>query len=123
MGTLDFAIALTKSGFVRLCVLRFFHMPTDADFASLIESEMEQRGILGLNLLVCKHGEVLEQRSYGVANLEHNVLVTPETVFQIGSIGKQFVATAIMLLVEQGKIDLEAGPRQTVKNRHSRCMS
>ena len=84
-------------------------MPTDADFASLIESQMKQRGILGLNLLVCKHGEVLEQRSYGVANLEHNVLVTPETVFQIGSIGKQFVATAIMLLVAQGKIDLEAG--------------
>lgn len=98
-----------KYGLIKSRMLRSFNMPTDADFASLIESQMEQRGILGLNLLVCQHGQVLEQRSYGVANLEHNVPVTFETVFQIGSIGKQFAATAIMLLVAQGKIDLEAG--------------
>jgi CubicO group peptidase (beta-lactamase class C family) len=75
---------------------------------SLIQSEMEQWGIPGLNVMFRQHGKTLEQRSYGFANLEHGVPVKAETVFQIGSIGKQFAATAVMLLVEAGKIDLEA---------------
>ena len=75
---------------------------------ALIHSEMQQRGIPGLNVMVRQHGKVLEQCSYGFANLEHGVTVKPETVFQIGSIGKQFAATAVMLLVEAGKIELEA---------------
>jgi CubicO group peptidase (beta-lactamase class C family) len=75
---------------------------------SLIQSEMKQWGIPGLNVMVRQHGKTLEQRSYGFANLEHGVPVKAETVFQIGSVGKQFAATAVMLLVEAGKIDLEA---------------
>ena len=74
----------------------------------LIHTQMQQWGIPGLNVMVRQHGKVLEQRSYGFANLEHGVPVKAETVFQIGSIGKQFAATAVMLLVEAGKIDLEA---------------
>jgi CubicO group peptidase (beta-lactamase class C family) len=38
---------------------------------------------------------------YGVANAEHGVRVTPQTVFQSGSIGKQFTAMAIMMLIEE----------------------
>jgi CubicO group peptidase (beta-lactamase class C family) len=75
---------------------------------AFIQSEMQQRGVPGLNLLIRQHGKTLERRSYGFANLEHGVPVKAETVFQIGSIGKQFAATAVMLLVEAGKIDLEA---------------
>jgi CubicO group peptidase (beta-lactamase class C family) len=74
----------------------------------LIQTAMQQWGIPGLNVMVRQHGKVLEQGSYGFANLEHGVPVKSETVFQIGSIGKQFAATAVMLLVEAGKIDLEA---------------
>ncbi len=75
---------------------------------ALIHTAMQQWGIPGLNVTVRQHGKVLEQGSYGFANLEHQVPVKAETVFQIGSIGKQFAATAVMLLVEAGKIDLEA---------------
>jgi CubicO group peptidase (beta-lactamase class C family) len=75
---------------------------------ALIHAAMQQWGIPGLNVMVRQHGKILEQHSYGFANLEHGVPVKAETVFQIGSIGKQFAATAVMLLVEAGKIDLEA---------------
>src|SRR4029079_7483166 len=44
---------------------------------------------------------------YGLANVEHQVPVKPETIFQSGSMGKQFTATAVMMLVEDGKITLE----------------
>src|SRR5262249_49574053 len=41
------------------------------------------------------------------ANIEHNVAVKPETIFQSGSVGKQFTAMAVMMLVEDGKIGLD----------------
>ena len=45
---------------------------------------------------------------YGFANLEHNVPVTPQkTVFQSGSVGKQFTAMAVMILIEEKKLDLD----------------
>ena len=44
---------------------------------------------------------------YGFANLEHNVRVTPQTVFQSGSVGKQFTAMAVMILTEEKKLDLD----------------
>ena len=46
-------------------------------------------------------------KGYGLANVEHQVPVKPETVFQSGSVGKQFTATAVMLLVEQGRVSLD----------------
>ena len=49
---------------------------------------------------------VILARGYGFANLELNVRVTPETVFQIGSLTKQFTATAVMMLAEEGKVGL-----------------
>lgn len=73
-----------------------------------IESEMQRRNIPGVGLAVIKDGEPVMVRSYGLANLEHGVPVKPETVFLSGSIGKQFAAFAVMLLVDDGKIDLDA---------------
>jgi CubicO group peptidase (beta-lactamase class C family) len=75
---------------------------------SLIQTSMQRHEIPGLNIMIRQHGKILEQRSYGFANLEHSIPVKAETVFQIGSIGKQFAATAVMLLVKAGKINLEA---------------
>jgi CubicO group peptidase (beta-lactamase class C family) len=80
----------------------------NAELDALIRTAMERHEIPGLNIMIRQDGEILEQHSYGFANLEHSVPVKAETVFQIGSIGKQFAATAVMLLVEAGKINLEA---------------
>lgn len=74
---------------------------------SYVKAEMRQRLIPGLSLAIVRNGKVALLRSYGFSNVEHQVPVKPETVFQSGSIGKQFTATAVMILVEEGKLSLE----------------
>ena len=49
----------------------------------------------------------MKAQGYGLANVELNVAVKPEAVFQTGSVGKQFTATAVMMLVEEGKVGLD----------------
>ena len=72
-----------------------------------IRREMEKQHIPGLSLLVSRDGKPIRAQGYGLANVELHVPVKPETVFQSGSVGKQFTATAIMMLAEDGKIGLE----------------
>src|SRR3989449_4635705 len=72
-----------------------------------IKVEMERRHIPGLALAVARNGKIVKVRGYGVANLEHDVPMTPDTVFERASVTKQFTATAIMLLVEEGKVQLD----------------
>ena len=72
-----------------------------------IKTEQRIQRIPGISLAVIKNGEIVLARGYGLANVEHQVAVKPETIFQSGSVGKQFTATAIMMLVEDGKISLE----------------
>ncbi len=72
-----------------------------------IKSEMKKRQIPGVALAVIKDGKVVKMKGYGLANVELNVLVTPESVFDLASLTKQFTAAAIMLLVEDGKIGLD----------------
>jgi CubicO group peptidase (beta-lactamase class C family) len=72
-----------------------------------VQSEMQRQHIPGLSLLVARAGGILLVKGYGLANVELQVPVKPETVFQSGSVGKQFTATAVMMLVEGGKIKLD----------------
>jgi len=60
----------------------------------------------GAAVLVSRHGQVLFERGYGYADLEHGVRITPETKFRIGSVTKQFTAAAILRLQEQGKLSV-----------------
>jgi CubicO group peptidase (beta-lactamase class C family) len=55
---------------------------------------------------IVKNGEVMSAKGYGEANVEHHVPVSAETVFESGSVGKQFTSAAVMLLVQDGKIAL-----------------
>jgi CubicO group peptidase (beta-lactamase class C family) len=72
-----------------------------------IRSEMQQRRIPGLALLVMKNGKIERAQGYGFSNVELQVPVSPNTIFQSGSMGKQFTAMAVMMLVEQGKLSLD----------------
>src|ERR1700720_1802749 len=72
-----------------------------------IGAEMGRERIPGLALGIYSHGQILLTKGYGLANVELNVEVKPETVFQSGSVGKQFVSAAIMMLVEEGQIGLD----------------
>jgi CubicO group peptidase (beta-lactamase class C family) len=68
---------------------------------------MTRQRIPGVSLAIVKNGELVYAKGYGFANLEHNIPVKPETIFQSGSVGKQFTATAVMMLVEEGKVNLD----------------
>ncbi len=67
---------------------------------------LKEKQIPGCSVMVRHEGKLALCQGYGLANLEHDVRVTPQTIFQSGSIGKQFTAMAVMLLVEDGKIAL-----------------
>jgi CubicO group peptidase (beta-lactamase class C family) len=77
--------------------------PVDA----YVQAEMQKRHIPGLALLVIRGGQAIKQQGYGLANVELQAPVKPETIFQSGSMGKQFTATAVMMLVEEGKVSLD----------------
>ena len=72
-----------------------------------ITVEMQKQHIPGVSVAVIKGGQIILAKGYGFANVEHQVLVKPDTIFQSGSVGKQFTATAVMMLVEAGKIGLD----------------
>jgi CubicO group peptidase (beta-lactamase class C family) len=69
---------------------------------------MNRQRVPGLSLAVVRDGKVLKAQGYGIANVEHQVPAKRETIYQSGSVGKQFTATAVMLLVEDGKLALDA---------------
>src|SRR4051812_25601890 len=74
--------------------------------ADFVNSYLKKKQIPGCAVLVRKDGEIVHSAGYGIANLEQGVKVTPKTVFQSGSVGKQFTAMAVMMLVEEGKLSL-----------------
>jgi len=86
-----------------LCSGTAFADPVD----DIVNAEMQRQHIPGLSLAVVLDGKVIKETGYGLANVEHDVPVTPATVFQSGSIGKQFTAALVMLLVEDGKLRLD----------------
>jgi CubicO group peptidase (beta-lactamase class C family) len=58
-------------------------------------------------LSISRQGTVLYQKAFGMADLEHNVINTTETIFEAGSVSKQFTAASVLLLVKEGKIGLK----------------
>lgn len=71
-----------------------------------IEAEMTRQRIPGVAVAVIRNGVTIVAKGYGLANVEHDAPVTRRTIFQSGSVGKQFTAAAAMLLVEDGKLAL-----------------
>jgi CubicO group peptidase (beta-lactamase class C family) len=88
--------------------------PTDraemeAFIDGLLKKEMEEYHIAGAAIAVVKDGKLFFAKGYGYADIEKGIPVDPEqTLFGIGSVTKLFTWTAVMQLVEQGKLDLEA---------------
>ena len=70
-----------------------------------VRSEMARQRVPGVAIAIVNKGGTTA-KGYGYANLEHKAPVTDETIFQSGSVGKMFTATALMLLVEDGKVSL-----------------
>src|SRR5438034_2891968 len=98
-----FALAL-------FCIFTFQALAFAQDKAGKIDqmlSLFNQYGQFNGAALVADNGKVIYKMGFGLANMEWNIPNTPETKFRLGSITKQFTATLILQLVEQGKIKLD----------------
>lgn len=69
--------------------------------------EMARQRIPGLALGVVREGSLVRAEGYGLANVELEAPVTPRTMFQSGSVGKQFTAALVLLLAEEGRLGLD----------------
>ncbi len=106
--------------FTAMLCLMVFVLPSQAKSTSkqydqLLNKLFEQGGPGGVALVV-KDGKTIYRKAFGMANLELNVKMTPENIFRIGSITKQFTAVAILKLAEEGKIDLDAEITEYIKD-------
>jgi D-alanyl-D-alanine carboxypeptidase len=72
-----------------------------------VEIQMSNLQIPGLSLAVIRNGRIIKLKGYGFADLQSNSRATSKTVYEIGSMTKQFTALALMILVEEGKIELD----------------
>ena len=73
---------------------------------------MQRQRIPGISIAVMKDGKIIKAEGYGLANAELNVPARPETVFKIGSVSKQLIATGILLLMQDGKLSLDDKDQQ-----------
>jgi CubicO group peptidase (beta-lactamase class C family) len=84
---------------------------SDADALARVDlfvaTEMRRARIPGMAVAVVKDARVVLAQGYGLANVEQDAPVTGKTVFQSGSMGKQFLATAVVLLAEDGRLSLD----------------
>src|SRR4029450_13939089 len=72
-----------------------------------VKSQLRQLHIPGASVAIVRDGRIIKAQSYGLANVEWNIPATNNTVYELGSITKQFTAAAIMVLVEEGKVGLD----------------
>jgi CubicO group peptidase (beta-lactamase class C family) len=78
-----------------------------ASIDAFVTAEMRREHVPGLAVGIYSRGTILLAKGYGMANVELSVPVKPETIFQSGSVGKQFTSAAVMMLVDDGKVSLD----------------
>jgi CubicO group peptidase (beta-lactamase class C family) len=79
-------------------------------------SQWDRADSPGAAIVIVKNGSVVYQRGYGYANLETRTPITPQTVFDVASVAKQFAGFAIATLVEEGKLSLDDDVRKYLPN-------
>jgi CubicO group peptidase (beta-lactamase class C family) len=84
----------------------------NSDAVDRLFSDYRPDGTPGASIMVIKDGEPVLIRSYGLANVEDGVPVEPSTNFRLASVTKQFTATSVLMLVEQGKLALDDSIRK-----------
>jgi hypothetical protein len=89
-------------------------LPAPEALVDAILTEATRGRSPGAAVLVSQGGKILLERGCGYADLERSVKITPATKFRIGSISKQFTATAILRLEEQGRLELTDPPSKYI---------
>lgn len=95
--------------FVLSTFLAFGQLETKID--SLFEEYSNSPGVA---VGVYSKGKIIFKKGYGIANLDYDIKITPETVFDIGSVSKQFTAACIVLLENEGKLSLDDDIRKYI---------
>lgn len=91
--------------FVTLPII-FYAQNIEAQIDALMSNQYKTNES-GATILIAKEGSIVYRKAFGRANLEQNVAMIPENVFEIGSITKQFTAISILMLLEEGKLSLD----------------
>ncbi|EEF62234.1 serine hydrolase domain-containing protein [Pedosphaera parvula] len=100
-----------------LAVLLFCSQLVRADKVDgYVREQMKKGSIPGVAVTVIKDGKRVKTGLYGFSNLELKTSVTKDSVFEIGALTKQFTAAGILLLVQEGKVSLEAPISQYLTN-------
>ena len=81
--------------------------PALDEVGDYVRSQLAEQRIPGLALAIVRNGQIVKAEGYGIADVDNDVPVTPDTVFEVASITKQFTATLIMMLVEEQKLRLD----------------
>lgn len=84
----------------------------DIPLVDTVFSAWDMPGSPGCALAVAQNGILIYSRGYGYANLDHDIPIRPQTVFDVGSVTKQFVAASITMLAEDGKLSLDDDVRE-----------
>lgn len=74
---------------------------------SVVQRALEEQRLVGAVVLVARHGTVIHQQASGLADRESERKMTLDTVFRLASVSKPIVSTAALVLVAQGKLDLD----------------
>lgn len=111
-GSIPLGKRCVHVGAVLLCLVIVFAQPIFAasDVGKEIDAfltNLAKSGVFTGSVAVVIDGHTVVSSGYGLANIEHNVLNKSNTKFRIGSIAKQFTATAILLLQDQGELDVQ----------------
>ena len=99
--TLCFFIFISSHGYCQL----------EAEIDSIFA---EYKNTPGCAVGIYSKGEILFKKGYGLANLDYDIEITPQTVFDIGSVSKQFTTACIVLLENQGKLSLDDDIRKYI---------
>jgi CubicO group peptidase (beta-lactamase class C family) len=112
---------LPSAGVLRLCAWGGLALtivrPAQADAVDdYVKRRMAREHIPGLSLVVIRNGRIVKAKGYGRASLEHDVPARPDTVYELASTTKPFVAAAVLLLVQDRKLALEDRVSRFIEN-------
>lgn len=112
---------MSRFFFVVLCLLfsgARAQTPVERSFEQFIQTEMKKTGVPGLAVAVIKDDRVVLAQGFGVASVETNAPIVPDTLFQIGSVTKSFTAAAILALAAKGTLRLDQPVGAYIKGLH-----
>jgi CubicO group peptidase (beta-lactamase class C family) len=99
------------------CILAQSAAPAAENVSAKLDEifrKMDSTVTPGCALSVMKDGKIVYERGYGMADLDHNVPITPMTVFHVASMSKQFTAASIVMLAQEGKLSLDDPVRKYI---------